>query len=136
MFNQCNNYMGDYPKCIFAKLQLAFCKWFRPVQNDEQVYLQLKDLKQEKNERMGVYYERLLKLANSLQHKTTNSFLTIVFNPKLQPYLCVITTCMKRETLQQHKEITLVCEKGIYEVKTISNMLIPHNHKTILTQKP
>jgi len=48
---------------------------------------------------MGVYYERLLKLANSLQHRTTDSFLTIVFRSKLQPYLRVATTCMKRKTL-------------------------------------
>jgi hypothetical protein len=31
--------MGDYVGCIFAKLQLAFYKQFRIVQNDEQVYL-------------------------------------------------------------------------------------------------
>jgi len=31
--------MGDYPNCIFAKLQLAFCKKYQKVQNDEQVYL-------------------------------------------------------------------------------------------------
>jgi hypothetical protein len=37
--NWCNNYMGDYPDCTFAKLQLSFYKWFRIVQNDEQVYL-------------------------------------------------------------------------------------------------
>ncbi len=35
----CHNYLGDYPNCIFAKLQLAFCKRYRKVQNDEQVYL-------------------------------------------------------------------------------------------------
>jgi hypothetical protein len=70
-------------------------------------------MKQEKNERVEVYYEILLKLANSLQHMTTNSFLIIVFKSRLQPYLHVATINMKRETLQQHKETTLVCEKGI-----------------------
>jgi hypothetical protein len=39
--------------------------------------------------RVEVYYERLLKLANSLQHKTTNNFLTTTFKSKLQPYLHV-----------------------------------------------
>jgi hypothetical protein len=48
-------------------------------------------MKQEKNESVEVYYDRLLKLANSLQHKTMNSFLTIVFKSRLQPYLCVAT---------------------------------------------
>jgi hypothetical protein len=68
-----------------------------------------------------VYYERLLKLANSLKHKTTNNFLTTIFRSGLQPYLHVAITSMKRKTLQQHKEATLVCEEGIFEVEVISN---------------
>ncbi len=40
---------------------------------------------------------------------------------------------MKRETLQQHKEVALVCEEGIFEVEAISNLLIPQTSKTILT---
>jgi hypothetical protein len=36
-------------------------------------------MKQEKNERVEVYYERLLKLANSLQQKTIDKLLTIIF---------------------------------------------------------
>jgi hypothetical protein len=39
---------------------------------------------------------------------------------------------LKREILQQHKEATLVCEEGISEVKTISNLLVPQSSKTIL----
>ncbi len=50
---------------------------------------------------MEVYYERLLKLANSLKHKTTHNFLTIVFKSGLQPYQHVATTSMKRKTLQE-----------------------------------
>jgi hypothetical protein len=64
-------------------------------------------MKQEKIEKVEVYYERSLKLANSLQHKTTNNFLIIVFKYGLQPYSHVATTSMKRETLQQHKEANL-----------------------------
>jgi hypothetical protein len=52
-------------------------------------------MKPKKNERMEVYYERLLKLANNLQHKATNNFLTIVFKFGLQPYLRV-ATCIKK----------------------------------------
>jgi hypothetical protein len=92
-------------------------------------------MKQEKNEMVELYYERLLKLTNSLQHKTINSFLTIVFKFGLQLYLLVAITSMKRETLQQHKEATLVCEKRIFEVKDVSNMLVPYS-KRISTQKP
>jgi hypothetical protein len=99
MSDWCNNYMRDYPNYIFVKLQLVFCKWYIKVHNDEQVYLQLKNMKHEKNERMEVYYERLLKFTNNLQHKTTNNFLTTIFIFGLQPYLHVTTTCMKKETL-------------------------------------
>ncbi len=69
-------------------------------------------MKQEKNEIVDVYYEILLTLANSLQHKTTNNFLTTIFKTRLQPYLCVATVGMKKETIQQHKEVALVCGKG------------------------
>ncbi len=87
--------MGDNPNCIFAELQLVFYKRYKKVLND----LHLKNTKHEKNERVEVYYERLLKLADSLQHKTTNSLSTIVFKFGLQPYLCVATIGMKKETL-------------------------------------
>jgi hypothetical protein len=49
---------------------------------------------------MEVYYEKLLKLANTLQHKTINSFLTTIFRYGLQLYLHVATIGMNRETLQ------------------------------------
>jgi hypothetical protein len=75
----CNNYMGDYPNYTFAKLQLFCYKWFIIFQNDEQLYLQLKNMKEEKNERVEVYYDRLLKLANSLQHRTIDNFLITIF---------------------------------------------------------
>jgi hypothetical protein len=67
-------------------------------------------MKHEKNESVEVYYERLLKLANNLQHKTTYSFKTIVFRSRLQPYLHVKRVSMKKETLQHHKEV--VVKKG------------------------
>jgi hypothetical protein len=106
VFDWCNNYMGDYLDCIFAKLQLVFCKKFKTLQNDEQVYLKLKNMQHEKNERVEVYYERLLKLANSLQHTTTNNFLTIVFRSRLQPYLHVTIASMKREFFKL-KQLTI-----------------------------
>jgi hypothetical protein len=39
---------------------------------------------------------------------------------------------MKKETLQQHKKVALVCEKGIFKEKGISNLFVPQNSKTIL----
>jgi len=40
MFDWGNKNLGDYLDCIFIELQLAFCKRYRKVQNDEQVYFQ------------------------------------------------------------------------------------------------
>jgi hypothetical protein len=70
--------MQNKPNYTFANLKQAFSRHCYNVHNDEQVYLQLKNLKQESTKRVEVYYERLLKLVNSLQTLTTNSFLTIV----------------------------------------------------------
>jgi hypothetical protein len=39
MSNWCNNYPRDYLDCTFVELQLAFCKRYKKVQNDELVYL-------------------------------------------------------------------------------------------------
>jgi hypothetical protein len=104
VFDWCNNYMGDYLYCTFAELQLASCKRYKKVLNDEQVYLQLKNMKQEKNERVEAYYEKLLKLAKSLQHKITNSFLIIIFKYILQPYMCVAIVGMKRKLCSNIKK--------------------------------
>jgi hypothetical protein len=51
VFDWCNNYFRDYPYCIFVELQLAFCKRYKKAQNDEQVYLQLKNMKNEVGEK-------------------------------------------------------------------------------------
>jgi hypothetical protein len=88
-------------------------------------------MKHEKTDRVEVYYEILLKLANSLQHKITYSFLTIVFKYGLQLHLLIATIGMKREAFQQHKETTLVCEEGISKVKATSNLLVPQRSKHI-----
>jgi hypothetical protein len=56
-------------------------------------------MKHEKNDRVEVYYERLLKLANSFQHKTLDSFLIIVFRSRLQPSLWVAIAGTKKETM-------------------------------------
>jgi hypothetical protein len=43
---------------------------------------------------------------------------------------------MKRNTFQQYKETTLVCEEGIFKVKAIINLLTPHSSKIVLVQRP
>jgi hypothetical protein len=85
---------------------------------------------------MEVCYERLLKLANNLQHKIINSFLTTVFRIGLQPYTCVAIIGMKEKTLKQHNKVALVCEKIIFEVEAISNLLVPQSSEIVSAQKP
>ncbi len=66
-----------------------------------------------------------MKLVNSLQHKTTHNFLITIFKSGLQPYQHVGIASMKRKTLQEQKEVALVCEEGIFEVEAINNLLVP-----------
>jgi len=68
-------------------------------------------MKQKEITKVEVYYERIQKLAHGLQVPTTNSFMTIVFRASLYLYLKIAIARMKRSTLQQHKEATMLCEK-------------------------
>jgi hypothetical protein len=54
------------------------------MKNDEIFYMRLKNLQQEVGELVKVYYEHLLKLANYLQVKATNAFLTTIFRTYLK----------------------------------------------------
>jgi hypothetical protein len=60
------NYVQDHPNCTFEKLEQAFCKLFKTIKNNEELYMQLRNIQQQTIERAEVYYEHLLKLANCL----------------------------------------------------------------------
>jgi len=75
----CHNYMLEFPNHTFLELTKTFCKHHWKTQNDEQIYMELKNMKQNNIERVEVYYEHIQKLAHGLQVLTTNNFLTIVF---------------------------------------------------------
>jgi hypothetical protein len=92
-------------------------------------------MKQEETERMEVYYERIQKLAHGLQIPTIDSFLTIVFNVGLQSYFRIMNAGMKWSTLQQHKEATMLCEKGMTIVEVRSAILIPQGTKQVTPLK-
>jgi hypothetical protein len=72
------------------------------VKNDEEVYMELRNF-QQVGEQVEIYYEHLLKLANCLQVRATNVFLTTIFRAGLQPYLRLATIGMTRDTLIKHK---------------------------------
>jgi hypothetical protein len=64
----------------------------------------LRVIKQAPFEKMEVYYERIMKLVNCLNHTVDNSLLMTFFRTKLVPYLQLATVGMKRDTLFLHKE--------------------------------
>jgi hypothetical protein len=41
----CHNYMLEFPNCIFSKLTQTFYKCYQKIQNDEQIYMELKNMK-------------------------------------------------------------------------------------------
>jgi hypothetical protein len=92
-------------------------------------------MKHEKNKRVEVYYEKLMKLTNNFHHKITYNLFIIVFRFRLRPYFHVAIVGMKRKTLQQHNEAVLVCEEGI-DVEAINSLLVPYNGKIVLVRKP
>jgi hypothetical protein len=109
----CHNYMLEFPNCIFSELTHAFCKPHRKTHNDKQIYMELKNMKQEETEKVEVYYERIQKLAHGLQALTTNNFLTTMFRVGLQSYLKIAIARMKQSTLQQHNTTEMLCEIGM-----------------------
>jgi hypothetical protein len=74
--------------------------------------MQLRNIQQQTAKCVKVYYECLLKLVNSLQVRTIDVFFTIVFKVGLLPYLRLIITSMKRNTLINHKEAIVICEES------------------------
>ncbi len=80
----CHNYMSKFSNYMFLEITHAFCKCDQKIQNDEQIYMELKNMKHEEIVKMEVYYEQIQKLAHGLQVPTIDIFLTIVFRTSLQ----------------------------------------------------
>jgi hypothetical protein len=59
------------------------------------MYMELKNMKQKKTEKVEVYYEWIQKLAHGLQVPTTYNFLSIMFRMGLQSYFIITTIKMK-----------------------------------------
>jgi len=106
------NYVQNHPNCTFQKLEQTFCKRFKMVKNNEEVYMQLGNIQQQIVECVEVYYEYLLKLTNCLQVKTIDVFLNTIFRACLLPYLKLTTTRMKRNTLIEHRKTIMICEEN------------------------
>jgi hypothetical protein len=72
-------FLKIHPICRFEDLEAAFCKRYRKVQTYEQEYMVLLMIKQCENEKVEVKYERILKLANCLQHQINDNLFTTFF---------------------------------------------------------
>jgi hypothetical protein len=79
---------------------------------------------QQVGEWVKVCYEHLLKLANYLQMKAIDVFLTIIFKSSLHSYLRLATS-MTRNTLIKHKEVVMIYEES---------GLITINYNALITQ--
>jgi hypothetical protein len=85
----------------------------------------LRNLQQHVGEWVEVYYERLLKLANYLQVKHIDVFLTTIFRASLQSYFRLATISMAKDTFSKHMESIVICEES-GPIITNYNILITH----------
>jgi len=85
--------------------------------------------------RVEVYYEQIQKLAHGLQVPTIDNFFTIVCKTNLQLYFKIATLVMKRSTLQQYKEASMLCQEGMITSETKSELSIPQNTKEMTLMK-
>ncbi len=113
--------MQSHPSCIILKLEIAFCKRYCTIRNDEQIYIALRVIKQSNIEKVEVYYDWIFKLANCL--KANNNLLTNFFRTGLVPCLCITTIRMKRDTLFKHKESTITYEETMVDVEEYQKLL-------------
>jgi hypothetical protein len=75
------------------------------VKNDEEVYLQLRNIQQQIVECVEVYYEQLFKFTNCLWFKAMDVFFTSIFQTGFLPYLHLETTSMKRDIFKSIKKL-------------------------------
>jgi hypothetical protein len=82
-------------------------------------------IKQGNDEKVEVYYEWILKLANYLQHKQDDGLLTTFFQVKLIPYLWIAIARMKQDTLFKHKEFVVTYEEPMEDAEEYWKLLNP-----------
>jgi hypothetical protein len=97
--------------------------------------MELKNMKQKDTKRGEIYYEKIQKLVHGLQVPTIDSFLIIVFRTGLQSYLKIANARMKQSTLQQHKEVAMLCEKSMTITKIRNALLVEQNIKQAIPTK-
>lgn len=127
--------MLEFLDCSFYELIEVYCKLHHKTQNDEHIYMEFKNIKHGEIEQVEVYYACIQKLARGLQTSMTNNSLTIVFWVGLQSYLRLTTIRMKWKTLQLHKEVAMLCEKGMTLIEAQNALSVPQINKIIATSE-
>jgi hypothetical protein len=82
-------------------------------------------IKHGNNEKVEVYYEWILKLANYLQHKANDNLLTSFLGVGLLPCLWIAIERMKQDTFLKHKKFAFTCEEPIEDVEEYQKLLEP-----------
>ncbi len=101
------------------------------MNNDEKIYMQLRNLQQQVSEQVEVHYECLFKLANYLQVKVIDVFLATILRVGLQPYFRLATTCMTGNTLIEHKEAAIICEESRLVITNYNILIIQLESKPV-----
>jgi len=127
--------MLEFLDYSFYELIEVYCKLHHKTQNDEHIYMEFKNIKHGEIEQVEVYYACIQKLARGLQTSMTNNSLTIVFWAGLQSYLRLTTIRMKWKTLQLHKEVAMLCEKGMTFIEAQNALSVPQINKIIATSE-
>jgi ABC-type multidrug transport system fused ATPase/permease subunit len=94
-----DNFVNSHLECTFNKFAQAFYRQYHKVQrNIEQVYMNLRMIKQNLNEKVEEHCKWIITLENSFQHSTDDWLLNAFFRVGLLPYLWMVTTNMERST--------------------------------------
>ncbi len=70
---QGENFMQSHPRCTFLELEVAFCKCYYTIQNDEPVYMAFRVIKQGYDEKVDIHPKWILKFATILNIRSTTT---------------------------------------------------------------
>ena len=109
-----------YPYQDFQELLTAFKLHYQEVDNNDQAYLKFRSLKQEAEESVDDYYERMMKLANQFATIPSDNFLMSNFRVGLLKYLQVAIVGLSRTILAQARKSAKTGESSLPKDKVPS----------------
>jgi hypothetical protein len=94
---------------------------------NEQVYKNLRIIKQNVDDHVEEYYEQILTLVKSLQHQVDDHLLTTFFEAGLLPYLLVVIASTKWDILIQRLKSTLIQRVTLEEKMSFQLVICYYN---------